>query len=540
VGDALTLDDGDAAQPLVAAGGDAFTGANSTARYTFTQEHGTAGLRWATDDADPIELTRVAAVLPPALAMTDYAGDYRSEALGATWSLALREGHLVRSQWMFPAQELRPALADIFTGDLSEGSYVLRFTRDGSGRVEGFDIGTTMVRPIHFSRVAAAEQDFRDELARSLSLGMPGVSVALATRQGVIWTGAAGLANVQTRSPAHAGYLYGIGSITKVFVACVVQQLADEGRLDLDAPVRDVLGAAVTGDIAGADRATIRQLLNHTAGVPTWEFDADWMRRGRGADLLTSRPWRKDEPLEYLRHGRHEATNAPGAAYAYSNSNYTLLGLVIEKVTGHELVQELHERLLTPLGLPDIRLEGFEPVDATRLPARYHADTPQFRRDAGLHPSFRPVAPGLVDVSASNLSTEWAAGGLVATAHDLAAFALALRDGHVVGPAALQRMTRFVPTRDAEDPGSEVGEGLFREQLEEGTLVGEDGGVLGFGAVMGWLEQDDLVIVVMTNVGSMHAGDSAYYPLRLVKSARFLRAARALGAALAPHGAPGR
>lgn len=382
-----------------------------------------------------------------------------------------------------------------------------------------------------------AEAAFRAELARSLDNGMPGITVALATRQGVIWTGSAGYANLETRAPAHAGYLYGIGSITKVFVASVVQQLADEGRLDLDTTPRAILGEAVTGDIPNAGTATLRQLLNHTSGVPTWEFDADWIRRGRGENLLTSRPWRKDETLDYLRHGRHAATNAPGAAYAYSNSNYTLLGLVIEKVTGHDAVQELHARVLDPLGLRDIRMEGFEPVDAARIPARYHFNTAEFRRDAGLHPSFRPVAPALIDVSASNLSTEWTAGGLMATARDLAVFARALRDGAVVGPAGLRRMQDFVPTHDDTDPGSAVGEGLFRETLEEGALIGEDGGVLGFGAVMGWLEHEDLVVVVMTNVGSMHSGDSAYYPLKLVKSAHFIRAARRLAATLSPPAA---
>ena len=402
-------------------------------------------------------------------------------------------------------------------------------------------VGTLLAAPPHTARAAEqAEAAFRAELARSLDNGLPGITVALATRQGVIWTGSAGYANLETRAPAHAGYLYGIGSITKVFVASVVQQLADEGRLDLDATPRAILGDALTGDIPNAGTATLRQLLNHTSGVPTWEFDPDWIRRGRGENLLTGRAWRKDETLEYLRHGRHPATNAPGAAYAYSNSNYTLLGLVIEKVTGHDAVQELHARVLDPLGLRDIRMEGFETVDAARIPARYHFNTPEFRRDAGLHVSFRPVAPGLIDVSASDLSTEWTAGGLLATARDLAVFARALRDGAVVGPAGLGRMQDFIPTHDDSDPGSAVGEGLFREQLDAGTLIGEDGGVLGFGAVMGWLEHEDLVVVVMTNVGSMHSGDAAYYPLKLVKAAHFINAARRLAAALTPPaGAPG-
>ena len=378
-----------------------------------------------------------------------------------------------------------------------------------------------------------AEAVLRAELEATLAREhVPGISVALATRQGVIWSGSVGYANLETRSRTHPGYLYGIGSITKVFVACVVQQLIDEGRLDHDATAASVLGSGPLAGIPNAERATIRQLLNQTSGVPTWEFDADWIRRGRGADLLVDRPWRKDETLDYIRGDRHKATNEPGLGYAYSNSNYTILGLVVEKVTGHDLVAELNTRLFVPLGLADIHLEGFEPIDASRLPARYHYATPQFRRDAGLHASFRTVAPGLIDVSRSNLSTEWAAGGLVATAPDLARFTLALRDGRILSPAAFARMTTFRP---ADDPGQEAGEGLFREPLAGATLRGYDGGVLGFGAVMGWLEHEDLVIVVMTNVGSMHSGDAAFFPLRLVRSRGFVNAVRALAAELAPR-----
>ena len=374
--------------------------------------------------------------------------------------------------------------------------------------------------------VASAEAEFIAALNDGLDAGLPGISAALATRQGVIWTGAVGYANLENRSRSNAAYWYGIGSITKTFVACVIQQLVDEGRLALTATAADVLGPDVVGDIPNARSATIAQLLNHTSGVPTWEFDADWIRRGRGADLVTDRPWGKAETLDYLRHGRHPATNEAGKGYAYSNSNYTLLGLVIEKVTGHEALTEIHARLLDPHGLRAIRMEGFEPIDARHLPARYHFDTPEFRRDAGLHSSYRVVRPGLIDVSRSNLSTEWTAGGLVASASDLAEFARALRDGEVVSAAALARMQ---PTIAADDPGEEAGAGLFREPLAGGSLIGYDGGVLGFGAVMGWLEDQDLVIVIMTNAGSMHSGDAAYYPLKLVRTARFVAAARRLG-----------
>jgi D-alanyl-D-alanine carboxypeptidase len=379
---------------------------------------------------------------------------------------------------------------------------------------------------------AEAERYLKSELAKGLSHGMPSISVAIATRQGVIWTGAVGYADIASRSRAHAGYLYGIGSITKMFVACVIEQLIDEGRLSLDATGREILGDAMVAGVPNADRATVRQFLEHTSGVPSWEFDKQWIRHGRGADMQIGRNWDKAETLDYLRSGRDAATNEPGAGYHYSNTNYTLLGLIIEKVTGHEAVREIHERVLTPHALEDIRFEGFEPVDAARLPSRYHFGLPPFVRDAGIHPSFRRLSPALIDVSASNLSTEWTAGAIVATARDLAWFAALLRDGCVVSPAALKRMSVFKPTDDKDE---DMGQGLARDRYGRAVLIGYTGNVLGFGAAVGWLPEEDMVLALLTNVGAMHSGDNAYYPEKLLKETQVIAAARELARSLAPR-----
>jgi D-alanyl-D-alanine carboxypeptidase len=343
-----------------------------------------------------------------------------------------------------------------------------------------------------------------------------------------------GYADLPSRSRAHPGYLYGVGSITKMFVACVVEQLVDEGRLALDATAGELLGAAVVARIPNADRATVRQLLEHTSGVPSWEFDPVWIRKGRGADL-DAHSWGKAETLDYLRQGRDAATNAPGAGYGYSNTNFTLLGLIIEAVTGHEAVAEVHARVLDPLGLTDVRFEGFEPVDALRLPSRYHFATTQFQRDAGLSPMFRWVDRRRIDVSRSNLSTEWTAGAVVSTARDLVLFARALRDGAIVGPRGLARMETFKPTDDKDE---DMGQGLALDRYGQERLVGYTGNVLGFGAAVGWVPEEDVVIAVMTNIGAMHAGDSAYYPEKLLKTTGLIAAARDLARELGPRKTP--
>jgi D-alanyl-D-alanine carboxypeptidase len=370
-----------------------------------------------------------------------------------------------------------------------------------------------------------AEDALRAELTTGLARGMPSISIAIATRRGVIWSDAVGYADLPSRSLAHTGYLYGIGSITKMFVACVIEQLVDEGRLSLDATGAELLGDEAVAGIPNAARATVRQLLDHTSGVPSWELDPEWIRHGRGSDMDISHIWGKTEALDYLRSGRDKATNEPGLGYGYSNSNYTLLGLIIEKVTHREAVLEIHERLLAPRGLTDIRFEGFEPVDAGRVPSRYHFATPDFVRDAGLHPSFRRVGGPLIDVSRSNLSTEWTAGSALATARDLVLFARDLRDGQIVSAAALERMSAFKPT---DDPDEDMGQGLALDRYGRERLIGYTGNVLGFGAAVGWIPGEDFVIALLTNVGAMHAGDSAYYPEKLLKQSRVIAAARAV------------
>jgi D-alanyl-D-alanine carboxypeptidase len=381
------------------------------------------------------------------------------------------------------------------------------------------------------ARATNAENALRADLATGLARGMPSISIAIATRQGVIWSDAMGYADLSRRSLAHTGYLYGIGSITKMFVACVIEQLVDEGRLSLDATGSELLGNEVVAGIPNAAAATVRQLLDHTSGVPSWEFDPEWIRHGRGSAMDVAHIWGKTESLDYLKSGRDQATNKPGLGYGYSNSNYTLLGLIIEKVTGHEAVLEIHERLLRPRGLTDIRFEGFETLDAARVPSRYHFGTADFVRDAGLHPSFRRLGGPLIDVSRSNLSAEWTAGAILATARDLALFARDLRDGQVVSVAALQRMTTFRPTDDRDE---DMGQGLALDRYGREQLIGYTGNVLGFGAVVGWIPGEDVVIAILTNVGAMHAGDTAYYPEKLLKTSNVIAAARAVARERAP------
>ena len=333
-----------------------------------------------------------------------------------------------------------------------------------------------------------------------VAAGVPGVAAAVADRSGIIWAGTAGLADIDAQSPVRQDMLFGIGSITKVFVAVVVLQLVEEGALDLGDTVAGVLGDAADG-IPNAASATIEQLLNHTSGIPSWEDEPMWIREGRGAALDVDHVWEKTETLDYIR--GHSPLAPAGEAYSYANTNFTLLGMAIEEVTGNSAVAEIHTRVLDPLSLDHIRLEGFEPVPPALLPHRYHWATEDFQEAAGIHPSFPAVGAELIDASTSNLSVEWTAGGMVASATDLARFMVALRDGQLLSKESMATLTAWRPVRD----GVDVGHNVFRYVYPDGhILVGHGGSVLGFTGSTYWIDGADVAVAVVANVGTMHSG----------------------------------
>jgi CubicO group peptidase (beta-lactamase class C family) len=156
-GGALALIDDDTVLPLQASGAATFDAGNSRTRFVFHEAGASMQVQAFNDDGDPEVLERVPADAPPPAA-AGQAGTYYSEDLGVSWRLAIDGGHLVRHQWLFPEQALRPQFGDVFQGDLSEGSYTLRFTRTGGGGIDGFEVATGMVRPLRFVRCEPADR----------------------------------------------------------------------------------------------------------------------------------------------------------------------------------------------------------------------------------------------------------------------------------------------------------------------------------------------------------------------------------------------
>ncbi len=269
-----------------------------------------------------------------------------------------------------------------------------------------------------------------------------------------------------------------IGSVTKTFVATVVLQLADQGILDLDAPI----DRALPDVVPGGRSITVGQLLNHTSGLYDYMKEPGMStNRWRGEDRF-----RHHAPAELLAAAfSHPPYFAPGTGFRYSNTNYIVLGVLIEKVTGMPYADAVRHRILDPLDLRDTSLPGDDPtIGAPAVAAQYTSGS-----------------GGTVDVAEQNPSLDWAAGEMISTTTDLSVYFGALLSGRLLSAAMLERMKQTVPM----GLGFHYGLGVQRFDLPCGVrLWGHSGELLGYLTYV-FVGPDDRV---MTMVLASASGDS--------------------------------
>ncbi|WP_406152180.1 serine hydrolase domain-containing protein [Streptomyces sp. NBC_01012] len=290
--------------------------------------------------------------------------------------------------------------------------------------------------------------------------GVTGVSVRLETPQGTV-TARSGVGDLVSRRPVPKdGYLR-LGSITKTFVATVVLQLVDEKRLTLDETVEQLLPGVVSGAGNDGRAITIRDLLQHTSGL--YDYTADVFPDPSAHTYYTNR-WHAYRSEELVAMAvRHKPDFPPGTDWAYSNTNYVLAGMIIQKVTGRSWEQQVHDRTLRPLGLRHTDTPGTWPF----LPRPHAANYQQFAEDGPMVDTTIPYRP--FDSGAD--------GSMTGTARELNHFLKALVGGRLLTPAALAAMQTAVPVpQDSGHPaGTRDGLGLFFTPLSCG------GGYLGHG-----------------------------------------------------------
>jgi D-alanyl-D-alanine carboxypeptidase len=324
--------------------------------------------------------------------------------------------------------------------------------------------------------------DIETKLDKLLSVlmeqnGIPGAVAGVWVPGRGTWVKAAGEADIDAGTPEQADNRFRIGSITKAFTATVVLQLADEGKLSLD----DVLDQYIEGFEYG-DRTTIRQICNHTSGVFAYDDTP-----GFTEDSVNSpgRKWSTTELLDMARAG--EPSFPPGEGWRYSNSNYLLLGLIAEQVTGRDLAGEIERRIAGPLGL-----------SATVLPKGTGLGRPQSHGYVLWDGRWgKPDTDELDDVTYMNPSWAWAAGAMVSDLEDLRVWAKALATGELLSDEMQKERLRWVDVPGAEVIEAKYGLGIY----SMGGLIGHDGMLWGYNSAMFYYPEQDATIIVLFNRG---------------------------------------
>ncbi|MFH8368331.1 serine hydrolase domain-containing protein [Streptomyces sp. NPDC018031] len=315
---------------------------------------------------------------------------------------------------------------------------------------------------------AGGHRATQEAIDAAVESGVPGV-IAQARTGRTTWTGRAGTADLRTGEPRRAGDRYRAGSITKTFVATVMLQLRAEGRLSLDDTVDHWLPGLVRGNGHDGRRITLRQILNHTSGIHSYTEDPDFRRVAFGTDFLRHRydTWTPRRIVELAM--SHRPYFAPGGGWHYSDTNYVLAGMVIERATGHSYAQEIERRILRPLRLDATTLPG----TGSRLPRPSGRGYSKLTGTLG-----GPAEPGSVtyDVTALNPSLAGAAGEMVSTTGDLNRFYTALLSGEILRPRELAEMTTTVPVGGTR---FSYGLGLMKYESSCGPLWGHNGGIQG-------------------------------------------------------------
>jgi CubicO group peptidase (beta-lactamase class C family) len=315
---------------------------------------------------------------------------------------------------------------------------------------------------------AAMQTDTKTMVEAAFPSAGPGAAVVVIRGGRVVYAGGRGLADLEAQRPITADTAFRLGSITKQFTAALVLQLVAEKRIALDDPLSRFFP---DWPQPGA-RATVRQLLNHSSGlqdftkIPGYMGSPPSLRPNSTADLLAltrSRP----------------AVSEPGTRWEYNNGGYIVLGAIVEQVTGMAWHQAVTERIAKPLGLKSLAFAGA--VEGSPNAARgYSLVDGQQRPARGVH-----------------ISVAHAAGGLVASATDLARWAQALHHGNVVSPPLYREM--ISPARLADGSAEPYGFGLRLGSLRGQPAYAHGGSGRGLDSDSLYIPSQDLFVAVLAN-----------------------------------------
>ena len=339
--------------------------------------------------------------------------------------------------------------------------------------------------PEHNARVEAGLEHVLETAVTKPDVHVPGALAHYRNSDYVPWSGSAGLGDLQAQRTLRTEDRIRAGSIVKTFISVVTLQRVEEGTLSLDQKLPELLPRSVTERIANADQITLRMLLNHTSGIPEWVNEEVHIRVATDPTHI----WTNDEAIDIA--AAEGAYFPPGTSWRYSNTHYTLLGMVLDRAGGKSWRAQVRERLLLPLGMFSTHLP--EPGDR-RIASNYAR---------GYH--YIDGTP--LDLTGVDPSMSGASGGnaMVTTVADLGWFLDALLGGRLFREAAtLTAMTTMIDAPHESGLPHQYGLGLESFVMPDGTkVIGHSGGAAGYAVMMFRLADQRTTLVTAINTSDL-------------------------------------
>lgn len=355
-------------------------------------------------------------------------------------------------------------------------------------------------KPAETPSLAFLEKELREKAAELASTGaFPGITVAAVLPDGRTVSAAAGLSDRETRRPMKPSDRMPAGSIGKTFFAVVTLELVGEGKLELDAKISKYLGGEPWFDrLPNAPDLTLRMLLNHTSGIPEHVESPEFIA------ALHARPDRVWSPRELLEFTLGKAALFPaGRGWSYADTNYIVVGIVVEKVTGREFYDLVRERILEPGKLRDTI-----PSTSRTLPGVVNG----YSSPASPFGITGPVLRGGRFVI--NPQMEWTGGGFASTSGDLARWAWIQFHGREPDRSVVPQnllAERLDGQQAATGPGDRYGLGVQIFETPFGTSYGHGGWFPGYLSEMEYFPEKKIAVAYQINTDEFRALGGNYH-----------------------------
>jgi D-alanyl-D-alanine carboxypeptidase len=283
-------------------------------------------------------------------------------------------------------------------------------------------------------------------LDKGIKHGFPGLILGVQKKGQKTFVTAAGLSNIEKQKPMRSGDRFHIASITKIFTAVAVLKLIDAGQLSLNTKVADLLDKKLIAPIPYIKEIKVSQLLDHSSGIYGFNNDKEYIETWIGGKVKDNIHWTPEKFVALADGGRVEPFGKPGSGHFYSDTNYVLLGLIVEKITGKSLREYVSEEIFKPLKMKNTAYYGEKekpvnfamPITVAGYLKRSEVIDSIVKLDSGFH----QINKDLVNTTKAVEKTD-AAAGIVSTAADLLKFGRAFYDGKLLSPELMKWFFSF-------------------------------------------------------------------------------------------------